>query len=66
MKPFPNNSYKKKEENKKGHNLQKELMRLDWLASHSPTNSVLKELLKAKHELNNILNKKTEHTLLKL
>ncbi len=59
-------SYKKKEETKKEHNLHREVKRLDLLASHNPTDSVMKELLKTKHEPNNILKKKTEETLLKL
>jgi len=46
--------------------LQEEVKRLDLLASQGPTDSIFKELLRAKEELNKILNQKTEQILLKL
>ncbi len=45
---------KKEKDNEKEHNLQKEVKRLDLLASHAP---IMKELLKTKHEPSNMLNK---------
>lgn len=53
--------HKKQEETRE----QNELKRLDLLASQTPTNSVIKDLMKTKNDLNNTLNENTEYVLLR-
>lgn len=53
-------SYKNKKERKMESDLHKEVKRLELLAASTPNEiSNMKELLSKKHELNNIINKKT-------